>query len=113
METEANHAAACQSANGQQMIASRRHADAVTIGLLRQPRAERSAGACLRRRVRGPVRYPATARLGRGQLRWLQPDIGATVADLAARGLLIMRRRPPAPDDFTGAALVVPATGCR
>ena len=39
------------------------------------------------------------------------PEIGATVADLAARGLLIMRRRPPAPDDFTGAALVVPATG--
>ena len=39
------------------------------------------------------------------------PEIGATVADLAARGLLIMRRRPSAPDDFTGAALVVPATG--
>jgi uroporphyrin-III C-methyltransferase len=39
------------------------------------------------------------------------PEIGATVADLAARGLLIMRRRPPAPDDFTGAALVVPASG--
>jgi uroporphyrin-III C-methyltransferase len=39
------------------------------------------------------------------------PEIGATVADLAARGLLIMRRRPPAPDDFTGAVLVVPATG--
>jgi uroporphyrin-III C-methyltransferase len=39
------------------------------------------------------------------------PEIGATVADLAARGLLIMRRRPPAPDDFRGAALVVPATG--
>ena len=39
------------------------------------------------------------------------PEIGATVADLAARGLLIMRRRPPAPDDFNGAALVVPATG--
>ena len=38
-------------------------------------------------------------------------DIGATVADLAARGLLIMRRRPPTPDDFTGATLVVPATG--
>jgi uroporphyrin-III C-methyltransferase len=38
-------------------------------------------------------------------------EIGATVADLAARGLLIMRRRPPAPDDFLGAALVVPATG--
>ena len=38
-------------------------------------------------------------------------EIGATVADLAARGLLIMRRRPPAPDDFRGAALVVPATG--
>ena len=39
------------------------------------------------------------------------PEIGATVADLAARGLLTMRRRPPAPDDFRGAALVVPATG--
>jgi uroporphyrin-III C-methyltransferase len=39
------------------------------------------------------------------------PEIGATVADLAARGLLIMRRRPPAPDDFTGATLVVPASG--
>jgi uroporphyrin-III C-methyltransferase len=39
------------------------------------------------------------------------PEIGATVADLAARGLLTMRRRPPAPDDFVGAALVVPATG--
>jgi uroporphyrin-III C-methyltransferase len=39
------------------------------------------------------------------------PEVGATVADLAARGLLIMRRRPPAPDDFRGAALVVPATG--
>jgi uroporphyrin-III C-methyltransferase len=39
------------------------------------------------------------------------PEAGATVADLAARGLLIMRRRPPAPDDFRGAALVVPATG--
>jgi uroporphyrin-III C-methyltransferase len=39
------------------------------------------------------------------------PEIGATVADLATRGLLIIRRRPPAPDDFTGAALVVPATG--
>src|SRR6186997_8178 len=39
------------------------------------------------------------------------PEIGATVADLAARGLLIMRRRPPAPDDFRGMALVVPASG--
>jgi uroporphyrin-III C-methyltransferase len=39
------------------------------------------------------------------------PQLGPTVADLAARGLLIMRRRPPAPDDFLGAALVVPATG--
>ena len=39
------------------------------------------------------------------------PEIGATVADLAARGLLTMRRRPSAPDDFLGAALVVPATG--
>ena len=39
------------------------------------------------------------------------PEIGATVADLAARGLLIMRRRPPAPDDFRDIALVVPATG--
>jgi uroporphyrin-III C-methyltransferase len=39
------------------------------------------------------------------------PEIGATVADLAARGLLIIRRRPPAPDDFLGATLVVPATG--
>jgi uroporphyrin-III C-methyltransferase len=38
-------------------------------------------------------------------------DIGATVADLAARGLLIIRRRPPAPDDFRDVALVVPATG--
>ena len=38
------------------------------------------------------------------------PEIGATVADLAARGLLIMRRRPPAPMT-SGAALVVPATG--
>ena len=27
------------------------------------------------------------------------PEIGATVAELAARGLLIMRRRPAAPDD--------------
>ena len=39
------------------------------------------------------------------------PEVGATVADLAARGLLIIRRRPSTPDDFTGAALVVPATG--
>src|SRR5512133_1625024 len=39
------------------------------------------------------------------------PEIGATVADLAARGLLIMRRRPITPDDFRGVALVVPATG--
>src|SRR5512132_3645427 len=39
------------------------------------------------------------------------PEIGATVADLAARGLLLMRRRPPARDDFRGVALVVPATG--
>src|SRR5215217_6297513 len=39
------------------------------------------------------------------------PEIGATVADLAARGLLIMRRRPAARDDFRDAALVVPATG--
>jgi siroheme synthase-like protein len=39
------------------------------------------------------------------------PEIGATVADLAARGLLIMRRRPTAPDDFRDVALVVPATG--
>jgi uroporphyrin-III C-methyltransferase len=39
------------------------------------------------------------------------PEIGATVADLATRGLLTMRRRPPAPDDFRGAALVVPASG--
>ena len=39
------------------------------------------------------------------------PEIGATVADLAARELLIIRRRPPAPDDFRGAVLVVPATG--
>jgi uroporphyrin-III C-methyltransferase len=39
------------------------------------------------------------------------PDVGATVADLAARGLLIIRRRPVAPDDFRGVALVVPVTG--
>jgi uroporphyrin-III C-methyltransferase len=39
------------------------------------------------------------------------PEIGATVADLAARGLLIMRRRPITPDDFRGVALVVPGTG--
>ena len=39
------------------------------------------------------------------------PEIGAIVADLAARGLLILRRRPPAPEDFRDAALVVPATG--
>ena len=39
------------------------------------------------------------------------PEIGATVADLAARGLLIMRRRPTAPDDFRDVALVVPVTG--
>jgi uroporphyrin-III C-methyltransferase len=39
------------------------------------------------------------------------PEIGATVADLATRGLLTTRRRPPAPDDFRGAALVVPASG--
>jgi uroporphyrin-III C-methyltransferase len=39
------------------------------------------------------------------------PEIGATVADLGTRGLLTMRRRPPAPDDFRGAALVVPASG--
>jgi len=39
------------------------------------------------------------------------PEIGATVADLAARELLIIRRRPPAPDDFRGVVLVVPATG--
>jgi uroporphyrin-III C-methyltransferase len=39
------------------------------------------------------------------------PEIGATVADLAARGLLIMRRRPAARDDFRDAVLVVPATG--
>jgi uroporphyrin-III C-methyltransferase len=41
----------------------------------------------------------------------VSPDVGAIVADLAARGLLIMRRRPPAPDDFRDVALVVPATG--
>jgi hypothetical protein len=40
------------------------------------------------------------------------PEIGATVADLAARGLLIIRRRPPAPDDFTGAALVGASDRC-
>lgn len=39
------------------------------------------------------------------------PDVGATVADLAARGLLVTRRRPVAPDDFRGVALVVPVTG--
>jgi uroporphyrin-III C-methyltransferase len=39
------------------------------------------------------------------------PEIGATVADLAARGLLVIRRRPPAPADFRDAALVVPASG--
>jgi len=39
------------------------------------------------------------------------PDVGATVADLAARGLLVIRRRPVAPDDFRGVALVVPVTG--
>src|SRR4029434_3926718 len=39
------------------------------------------------------------------------PEIGATVADLAARGLLIMRRRPAVRDDFRDAVLVVPATG--
>jgi hypothetical protein len=38
------------------------------------------------------------------------PEIGATVADLAARGLFIMRRRPAARDVFRNAALVVPAT---
>ena len=38
-------------------------------------------------------------------------DVGATVADLAARGLLVIRRRPVAPDDFRGVALVVPVTG--
>src|SRR4029450_3392854 len=39
------------------------------------------------------------------------PEIGATVADLATRGVLIMRRGPPAPDHFAGPPLVVPATG--
>jgi uroporphyrin-III C-methyltransferase/precorrin-2 dehydrogenase/sirohydrochlorin ferrochelatase len=39
------------------------------------------------------------------------PEVGATVADLAARGLLVIRRRPPALADFRDAALVVPATG--
>jgi uroporphyrin-III C-methyltransferase len=39
------------------------------------------------------------------------PESGAIVADLAARGLLILRRRPPAPEDFRDSALVVPATG--
>jgi uroporphyrin-III C-methyltransferase len=39
------------------------------------------------------------------------PEVGATVADLAARGLLVIRRRPPAPADFRDAALVVPVTG--
>ena len=39
------------------------------------------------------------------------PEVGATVADLAARGLLVIRRRPPAPADFRDAALVVPAAG--
>src|SRR4029453_7809066 len=39
------------------------------------------------------------------------PEIGATVADLAARGLLIMRRRPAVRADFRAAGLVVPAPG--
>jgi uroporphyrin-III C-methyltransferase len=39
------------------------------------------------------------------------PEIGAIVTDLAARGLLILRQRPPAPEDFRDAALVIPATG--
>ena len=39
------------------------------------------------------------------------PEIGAIVADLAGRGLLIVHRRVPAPEDFQDAALVVPATG--
>jgi uroporphyrin-III C-methyltransferase len=39
------------------------------------------------------------------------PEIGAIVADLAGRGLLIVHRRAPAPEDFQDAALVVPATG--
>ena len=39
------------------------------------------------------------------------PEIGAIVADLAGRGLLIVHRGAPAPEDFQDAALVVPATG--
>ena len=39
------------------------------------------------------------------------PEIGAIVADLAGRGLLIVDRRAPAPEDFQDATLVVPATG--
>jgi uroporphyrin-III C-methyltransferase len=61
----------------------------------------------------GPAALSAIRGLldSRAAVTVVAPEIGATVADLAARGLLIMRRRPPAPDDFTGAALVVPATG--
>src|SRR4029453_13960962 len=39
------------------------------------------------------------------------PAVGGIVAPPAARGLLILRRRPSAPEDFRDAALVVPATG--
>src|SRR4030095_13623332 len=40
----------------------------------------------------------------------VSPDIGATVAALAARGLFTPRRRQR-PDDSRDAALVLPATG--
>jgi uroporphyrin-III C-methyltransferase len=61
----------------------------------------------------GPAALSAIRRLleSGAAVRVVAPEIGTTVADLAARGLVIIRRRPPAPDDFRGAALVVPATG--
>ena len=61
----------------------------------------------------GPAALSAVRRLleSGAVVTVVAPEIGATVADLATRGLLTMRRRPPAPDDFRGAALVVPASG--
>jgi uroporphyrin-III C-methyltransferase len=61
----------------------------------------------------GPAALSAIRRLleSGATVTVVAPEIGMTVADLAARGLLVMRRRRAAPDDFRGAALVVPATG--
>src|SRR5829696_8646624 len=48
------------------VITSRRHADPATIGLFRQPRAGRPAGAGLRRWTGGPVGNPWATGIRRG-----------------------------------------------